>query len=73
MNFEWTVSAGNLVVVAGVALALFVFHRRAKRRLDRLDDLSQRINVALLCVAREYEEFRTIVLELKQELAHRTP
>lgn len=71
MTFEWEISAGNIFVVVGVALSLFVFHRRATRRLERLDDLSRRINLVLLCAAREYEEFKTVIADLKQELAAR--
>lgn len=71
MTFEWEISAGNIFVVLGVALSLFVFHRRATQRLERLDDLSRRINIILLCAAKEYEEFKTVIEELRAEMAAR--
>lgn len=73
MTFEWELSVGNVFVVLGVAAALFIFHRRAIRRLTRLEDLTQRMNVLLYSATTSCEEFKATIAQLKAELSHRGP
>lgn len=71
MSFEWELSVGNIFVVVGVAVALFVFHRRAAKRLVHLEDLTQRLNLLLYCATRECEEFKATITQLKADLGQR--